>query len=303
MTPTFSIPHRYRLASLVCTASIASTLLLSAPALSQTGSYTLGTLFPTTVYLPGDSVKVTAKDKDGNTYNPDFGIQIGGLTTQQARDLIIQTLRNAGWAAHASPSGTNSIIIDGRYKSPNGTPKDSTIVPMREVDFHLFTTVTGGTIRDFFVDGDCPFKVRLENPKDFKFSFVRPNAGATAGTVFCDLNAIHVTAALPSNATPIQAATALQGALSGAGLVVSRSDSTVTLNWDVPTNASLLGSSLHINLGVLGGSGGPHVKLAMPSVVIAVPGMGRLSLFLALMLLTAVGTLRLRRSRADEARS
>jgi hypothetical protein len=220
-------------------------------ALAKTGSYTID-VGPN--HDPNSKIRVTAKSEDGTTYDEEF--TVGGQNSEQARNTIVDDLENAGWVVEKN--GTNGIIVRGHVSSdPNSSLNGIKEVDMGDNDPNINAKA----------DGNCTVAEALPGDKNFKFAFFAPNAhGTTPGQLLCNINAITVTPALAANDTPAQVAQKLQSSLIAAGLVTSLSGTVVTLDMANPTNAAVLGSSVHVDLGVLNGAG-PHVQIGLPPTI------------------------------------
>jgi hypothetical protein len=233
----------------------AVTSLLACPlvgglAEGKTGSFTIEILPGAD---PNSKIRVTAKAENGETYDSEVSgnFTVGGQDSEQTRNTIATDLTGDGWIVENN--GSNGIIITGRVADPKFSE-------IKQVDI--------GDNSDKIntrVDGNCTLAEAKPGDKDFKFSFLAPNAHPSLpGTVLCNINSIHLTTALAANDSPSQAAVKLQAAMTSAGLVTSLAGADITLDWEVAANAALLGTGVHIDFGILNGAGGPHVQLELP---------------------------------------
>jgi hypothetical protein len=245
-----------RYSTALCSLGAVIALALTSSVLeAKTGSYTIEIMAGAD---PNSKIRVTAKAENGETYDQEF--TIGGQNSEQTRNTIATDLTGDGWMVENN--GTNGIIITGRVGSP-------TFSEIKQVDIG-----DNSDKIDTKVDGNATLAESKPGDKDFKFSFLSPDAhSSTPGTILCSINSIHLTPALASNDTPSQAAVKLRTAMTSAGLVTSLAGAEITLDWEVAANAALLGTGVHIDFGILNGAGGPHVQLELPppDVVLAQP--------------------------------
>lgn len=270
--PTAQIGDRHLTKTLFCV-GLAITAYVCGFAVPQvqakTGSYTFhvqGQKAP-----DGTIIRVTAKAEDGTSYDDEF--DVSGNTEEQIRNMILSSLRDKHWIVEEN--GTNGILIKGTKWSK-----------IKEVD-------AGDNCEVVEAKGDGDVKVGEAKPgeKKITFSCALPNVDATnPGAIALNLNEIVVLAPLTPGDTPTDAASKLETALTEAGLMVTRDGAVITLDWENLTNSSLLGDSLHIDLGLADGAGGPHLTLGMPDVGI-LPTVSEWGLIVMTLFLLIAGTI------------
>lgn len=234
-------------------------VLLSAVVLSLTpctvsatnvGSYTFKVKSPASA---NSKIRVTAKDQAGNTYDTTF--TLGGQDEEQLRNTVFTSLQGDGWVV--TKNGKNGIDIT--YGPLTPALRQTAIKQVDIGDNSVWiTTNTDGNVTGGWAD---PGK------KKFKFIAALPNADSTApGTLVLALNDLTVSVPLSPGDSPTDAAAKLEAELTNADLVVTRSGSEVTLDWEDPANESMLTSPLDLWFGLEDGAGGPHITLEFPDV-------------------------------------
>jgi len=243
--------------SLSVVGGVAALVLTSSETFAKTGSYTIAGPATLPTGPPSTQIRITAKAENGTTY--DQVHTVGGNTPEQARNIILTDLVNAGWVATAN--GTNGIIISG-FNLGGGKWSD-----IKEVDIG-----DNKPLVDTSADGNITISEATPGDKKFKFLASLPNADAVnPGTIVLNLDTVVasvVSAPLAAGDTPAQAALKLQTALNTAGYVATLSGAEVTLDWNNATNASLLVSPVELVIGLQGGGAGPHLTMSLPDVIL-----------------------------------
>jgi len=158
----------------------------------------------------GTQLKVTAKAKDGTTYEQTFSL-VEGASTQQVRDLVLASLTLNGWTVQAS--GNNIITITKHGDSvikevnvgatqPQGTAESQSIFP-----------TLGGS--------DGVTRGQATVGEKYKFSFLPLDGDTpallTPGRVVTSLDGQQVSANVLAGQVPVQVAALLYNAMLAAG--------------------------------------------------------------------------------------
>ncbi len=240
---------------------------------AKTGSYTM---VWNGVAPDGTVLNIKAVAEDGTTY--DESLNVGGMTQEQAQALLLTDMQSAGWAVTAN--GTNGIIVTG-----HGTTNTSPISRIWASDDHEQSTVKpDGTVWII----EAPPSI----PQEFEFSFGPPaTALGFPGTLVANIGPLVLNIQLDPGDPPFMVAQKLEAAMTGAGLIVSRVDSTVVLNWSDPVNAALLPSPLHVDMGVYDAAAGPMLMIGLPdSQPTAIPTLTQWGLIILAFLFLTAGT-------------
>jgi hypothetical protein len=155
------------------------------------------------------TLKITAKAKDGSTFEQEFSFNLGSTPTT-ARDLVKSTLENDGWTV--KNSGDTGILIEGKGNSPiqevnSGYKKLNPGTPPMRAALDSNSGVTQG---EATVGGKHKFAFLPLNPNSTVLDF--------DGTLTAQLNGTLINTSVFTGQTPDQVAQQLFNAMLAASI-------------------------------------------------------------------------------------
>jgi len=208
-------------------------------------------------------VHILATSQNDFTFNQVY--DVSGMYLSEALDHISSDLQMNGW--YAKTNGSSEIQVMGRIAGSSlksfGTHASNGLTPASFAE-------TGPPVEESApVNSHLSAYTQLTtegtDPGSFDFLVSAPIVDPEEPpTLYLSVNGAEQAVIQSPGFTVADVLSSIESSFTTMGFATQAAEGSVSIPWNDPSNSAMLGSEVKVEVGVLGGAGGPHITLILP---------------------------------------